>query len=47
VYHGERDLSRIADCAYMEALPRPGWSVEAVLSPLPEPEDFLPEGAVP
>lgn len=29
----ERDLSRIADCAYMEALPRPGWSVETDLPP--------------
>jgi len=31
----ERDLSRIADCAYTEALLHPGWSVETVLPPLP------------
>ena len=32
---GERDLYRIADCAYTEALLHPGWSVETVLPPLP------------
>jgi hypothetical protein len=42
----ERDLYWIADCAYTEALLHPGWSVEADLPPLPEPEE-LPEDAVP
>ena len=42
----ERDLSRIADCAYTEALLHPGWSVETDLPPLPEPEE-IPEGVVP
>jgi hypothetical protein len=32
---GERDLSRIAGCACMEALLHPGRSVKADLSPLP------------
>ncbi len=43
---GERDLSRITDCAYTEALLHPGWPVETDLPPLLEAE-VLPEGAVP
>ena len=42
----ERDLYWIADCAYIEALLHPGWSVETDLSPLPELEE-LPEDAIP
>ena len=32
----ERDLSRIADCAYTGAMRHPGWSVKTDLPPLPE-----------
>ena len=42
----ERDLYWIADCAYVEALLHPGWSVKPDLPPLPDPEE-LPEDAVP
>ena len=44
--YGDRDLYWIADCAYMEALLHPEWSVETDLPPLPEGEE-LPEDAVP
>ena len=44
--HGERDLYRIAGCAYTEALLYTRWSMETDLPPLPEPEELL-EGAIP